>query len=90
MAKKSDLTFYRGDLDQLLGVSSGAVSPFILTESPVDAICISIGLIEDAKQNLEKRYDVAISTTESLLANIYHVYHALLQNINLSDKIKII
>ena len=87
--KKSDIVFYQGDLEQLLGVPEGAVSPFILKEQDVDAICISSELIEGAK-NSEKSYDVAISTTESLLANIYHVYHALLQNINLSDKIKII
>ena len=75
--KKTDVTFYHGALEQLLGVPEGAVSPFIRGKERIEALCFSKELIECAKAHPEMQHDISLSTVESLVANAYQLYEAL-------------
>ena len=84
---KRDLRFYREDIQEIIGPESGAVSPFITRTDGISGLYFDRRMVEEAQQNPTQKYDMAISTRQSLFANVADVYDALKQNPNLTDKI---
>ncbi len=90
--KKHDLVFCRGNLQQIVGspeIEAGAVSVINTLIPSIEASCFDRSLIEDAALKPSQLYDIAITLSSSLFANISCVYEALM-HADIGEKIRLV
>ncbi len=88
LTKKNKLRFYKGNIKPILGINSGAVSPFVHKIDLISKIYFQRDLVNHARNNCSHFNDLALSNRSSVMTNVAYVYDIL--NFILPDKVQLI